>query len=123
VSPPDAGPDMAVTSPPAPVSPTAATAGDAAPQLTIERLRLRAAGLDDGAARHLARLVGEGLAPSLHLPAGTTAIETLRIEVPGQAGEAPAVLARRIVDAIGRALARDRAPAGARVLGGEEVAP
>ncbi len=94
-----------------------------ADRLTIERLRLRAAGLDEGAARHLARLVGEALAPSLQLPAGTTAIQTLRVEVAAPAGEAPELLSRRIVDAIGRALGRDRAPAGAGVLGGEEVAP
>ncbi|HLH27465.1 MAG TPA: hypothetical protein VKW77_01040 [Acidimicrobiales bacterium] len=97
--------------------------GNAAVRLTIDRLRLRAAGLDEGAARHLARLVGEALAPSLQLPPGSTAIETLRVEVPAQAGESPALLSQRIVDAIGRALARDRAAVGARVLGSEEVAP
>jgi hypothetical protein len=104
----------------APVSPAT---GDAGPLLTIERLRLRAGGLNEGAARHLATLVGEALAPSLQLPAGTTAIETLRVEVAAHAGEGPELLSRRIVDAIGRALARDRAPTGARVLGAEEVAP
>jgi len=67
--------------------------------------------------------VGVGLAPSLQLPAGSTAIETLRVEVAAHAGEGPELLSRRIVDAIGRALTRDRAPAGARVLGAEEVAP
>jgi hypothetical protein len=97
--------------------------GDAAHRLTIDRLTLRAAGLDEGAARHLATLVGEALAPSLQLPVGSTAIETLRVEVAAHTGEAPELLSRRIVDAIGRALARDRAPAGARVLGSEEVAP
>jgi hypothetical protein len=97
--------------------------GDAPRRLTIDRLRLRVAGLDEGAARHLASLVGEGLAPSLQLPPGSTTIETLRIELGAHTGEAPGLLSRRIVDAIGRALARDRAPAGARVLGTEEVAP
>ena len=34
------------------------------------------------------------------------------------------MLSRRIIDAVGRALARDRAPAGAAgTLGDEEVAP
>jgi hypothetical protein len=98
-------------------------AGDAAPRLTIERLRLRAAGLDEGAARHLATLVGEALAPSLQLPTGSTAIDAIHVEMVAHAGEGPELLSRRIVDAIGRALARDRAPVGARVLGGEEVAP
>jgi hypothetical protein len=97
--------------------------GDAAGRLTIDRLRLHAAGLDEGAARHLATLVGEALAPSLQLPVGSTAIGTLRVEVAAHTAEAPELLSRRIVDAIGRALARDRAPAGVRVLGSEEVAP
>jgi hypothetical protein len=106
---------------PAPVNPPAA--GGAGPRLTIERLRLRGAGLDEGAARHLATLVGEALAPSLQLPAGATVIDTLRIEVAAHTAQSPEMLSRRIVDAIGRTLARDRAPAGARVVGGEEVAP
>jgi hypothetical protein len=100
---------------PAPIRPPA--------RLTIERLRLRAAGLDEGAARHLATLVGQALAASLRLPVGTTVIDTLRVEMPAQAGQSPELLSQRIVEAIGRALARDRAPVGARVLGGEEVAP
>ncbi len=83
------------------------------PQLTIERLRLRASGLDDGAARQLARRVAEGLAASLQLPTGMTALEALRVEVTASAGVAPDMLSRRITDAVGRALARDRAPAGA----------
>jgi hypothetical protein len=98
-------------------------AGAAGPRLTIERLRLRAAGLDEGAARHLATLVGEALAPSLQLPVGSTAIQTLNLEVAAHDGDDPEMLSRRIVEAIGRALARDRAPTGAGVLGAEEVAP
>jgi hypothetical protein len=94
------------------------------PQLTIERLRLRASGLDEGAARQLARCVAEGLAASLQLPPGVAALEALRVEVTARAGEAPDMLSRRIIDAVGRALARDRAPAGAGgTLGDEEVAP
>lgn len=106
---------------PAPVGPPAA--GDAGPRLTIDRLRLRAAGLDEGAAKHLATLVGQALAPPLQLPAGSTAIDTIHVELAAHAGQGPELLSRRIVDAIGRALARDRAPVGARVLGAEEVAP
>jgi hypothetical protein len=79
----------------------------ASPRLTIDRLRLRATGLDDGAARQLATLVGQGLAPSLRLPTGTTAIDTLRIEVAAHTGEAPEALSRRIIDAVVHALAAD----------------
>jgi hypothetical protein len=99
------------------------TTGDRAPRLSVERLRLRAAGLDEGAARHLATLVGEALAPALALPVGSTVIQTLHVEVAAHDGEDPPMLSARIVEAIGRALARDRAPAGAGVLGAEEVAP
>lgn len=97
--------------------------GDTGPRLTIDRLRLRAAGLDEGAARHLATLVGEALAPALRLPVGSSTIQTLRVEVAGHDGDDLQILSRRIVEAIGRALARDRAPAGATVPGAEEVAP
>ena len=38
-------------------------AGAAEPAVHIDRLALRVAGLDEGAARTLARLVAEGLAP------------------------------------------------------------
>jgi hypothetical protein len=81
------------------------------PELTIDRLRLRANGIDEGAARHLATLVGRGLVPSLLLSTGTVAIDTLRVEVTAHPGEAPEALSLRIVDAVSRALA------------GEEVAP
>lgn len=97
--------------------------GGDGPRLTIERLRMRAAGLDEGAARQLATLVGQGLAPSLALPVGTTALDTLRIEVAAHTGDDVALLSRRIIDAIGRALARDRAPIGARAPATEEGAP
>jgi hypothetical protein len=105
---------------PAPGAPPPADAG---PQLTIERLRLRAGGLDEGAAQHLAALVGQALAPSLRLPVGSTAIQTLHLQVAAHDGDDAQMLSARIVEAIGRALARDRAPAGAGVLGAEEVAP
>ncbi|MDQ1752048.1 MAG: hypothetical protein QOE71_3104 [Pseudonocardiales bacterium] len=81
--------------------------GAAGPRLTIDRLRLRATGLDDGAARRLATLVGQGLAPSLQLSTDTAAIDTLRIEVTANAGETPEALSRRIIDAVGRALAAE----------------
>lgn len=106
-----------------PVPANRPSTGDGAPRLTIERLRLRAAGLDEGAARHLATLVGEGLAPSLALPVGASSIHTLDVEVAAHPGDSVELLSRRIIEAIGRALARDRAPVGARVSGTEEVAP
>jgi hypothetical protein len=96
-----------------------AAADAAGPRLTIDRLRLRAAGLDEGAARRLATLVGQGLAPSLQLPTGTAAVDTLRIEVTARTGESPEALSQRIAEMIGRALPGDLDPA----LGGEEVAP
>jgi hypothetical protein len=92
---------------PAPVGPGAA--GDAAPRLTINRLRLRAAGLDEEAARRLATLVGEGLGPALRLPPDRTAIDTLKVKVASPVGEGPERLSKRIVDAIGRALAEEGA--------------
>ncbi|CAM5737499.1 hypothetical protein MAUB1S_02894 [Mycolicibacterium aubagnense] len=76
-------------------------------RLTIDRLRLRANGLDEGAARRLATLVGQGLAPSLQLTTGSMAIDALRIELPTQPGESPEALSRRIIDAIGKTLASD----------------
>jgi hypothetical protein len=81
-----------------------ATPTGAASQLTIDRLRLRANGLDEGAARRLATLVGEGLAPSLQLPTATAAIDTLRIELASKPGENPEALSQRIIDAVSRAL-------------------
>ena len=68
--------------------------------------------------------MAEGLAASLQLPPGVTALEALRVEVTSGPDDTPDMLSRRIVDAVGRALARDRAPAGAAgTPGQEEVAP
>jgi hypothetical protein len=47
------------------------------------------------------------LAPSLQLSTDTAAIDTLRIEVTANAGETPEALSRRIIDAVGRALAAE----------------
>jgi hypothetical protein len=79
----------------------------------IDRLALRVAGIDEDAARALARLVAEGLAPGMLRPAGIAGLDSLRVEVPaaGQP-ETPDVLAQRIVDEIGRVLARDRVSGG-----------
>jgi hypothetical protein len=80
----------------------------------IDRLALRAAGLDEGAARLLARLVAEGLTPGLLRPAGLAGMDSLRVEVQASPADQdqPDLLARRIVDEIGRVLARDRVSGG-----------
>ncbi|MGP0028313.1 MAG: hypothetical protein ACLPKE_33905 [Streptosporangiaceae bacterium] len=89
-------------------------AGTQAGDVHIERLALRVAGLDEDAARALARLVAEGLAPGVLRPAGLAGLGSLQIGVRARAGDQgrPDLLARRIVDEIGRALARDRVSGG-----------
>jgi glycine cleavage system aminomethyltransferase T len=79
----------------------------------VGRLALRVAGLDEDAARALARLVAEGLAPGVLRPAGIAGLDSLRVEVEAAAGaDTPDLLARRIVGEIGRVLARDRVAGG-----------
>ncbi|MGO9779931.1 MAG: hypothetical protein ACLPQY_09225 [Streptosporangiaceae bacterium] len=89
-------------------------AGAQAGDVHIDRLALRVAGLDEDAARVLARLVAEGLAPGVLRPAGLAGLDSLQIGVRARAGDQgrPDLLARRIVDEIGRALARDRVSGG-----------
>jgi hypothetical protein len=91
-------------------APGADRAGDA----HIDRLVLRVAGLDEDAARALARLVAEGLAPGMLRSAGTAGLDSLRLEVTAAAADqgVPDLLARRIVGEIGRVLARDRVSGG-----------
>ena len=88
----------------------AGPAGD----VRLGRLALRAAGLDEDAARLLGRLVAEGLAPGLLRAAGLAGLDSLHVEVQASAADQgePDLLARRIVDEIGRALARDRVSGG-----------
>jgi hypothetical protein len=81
-------------------------------QLSVDRFRLHVQGLDEGAARHLAEMVAQGLGPGLILPVGLAALETLEVEVRAKHGEGTESLSRRIVDAIGRALAAEPSPAG-----------
>ncbi len=87
-----------------------APAGD----VHIGRLALRVAGLDEDAARALARLVAEGLAPGTLRSAGLAGLESLQVEVKASITDQgrPDLLARRIVDEIGRVLARDRVSGG-----------
>ncbi len=79
----------------------------------LERLSLRVAGLDEVGAVVLARLVAERLAPGLLRAPGVAGLDSLSIELPadGAAGATPDQLAGRIVDQIGRVLARDWAGA------------
>jgi hypothetical protein len=97
------------------VSPVAGGSGgrDAGPasDVHIDRLALRVAGLDEDAARALARLVAEGLAPGVLRSAGLAGLDSLRVTVTtGDADQGqPELLARRIGDEIGWVLARDRA--------------
>jgi hypothetical protein len=88
-------------------------------EVHVERLSLRVAGLDEDAARVLSRLVAEGLAPVLGRASAGTGLDHLQVEVPAEPGSAgiagagggasPEELAARIVERIGRVLARDRA--------------
>lgn len=89
-------------------------AGGAAGDVHIDRLVLRVAGLDEDAARSLARLVAERLAAGLLRPPGTAGLDSLRVDVTtgvADQGE-PDLLARRIADEVGRVLARDRLSGG-----------
>jgi hypothetical protein len=71
-------------------------------------------GLDEDGARVLGRLVAEGLAPGILRPAGIAGLDSLPVEVQADAVDQgkPDLLARRIVDEIGRVLARDRVSGG-----------
>jgi hypothetical protein len=89
-------------------------------EVHVDRLRLRVAGLDEGAAEVLARLVAEGLVPVLGRASAGVGLDHLRVEVHASEGgarhkgvattaEAPDQLAARIVERVGRVLAGDRA--------------
>ncbi len=78
----------------------------AGPELTIERLRLRAAGLDDAAARTFARLVAARLTPGLLRPAGGAGAGDVHVQVAARGGDTPEQLAERTAAAIAAALAR-----------------
>jgi len=82
-------------------------------EIRVDRMALRVAGLDEDAARALARLVAEGLAPGLLRATGTAGLDALRVEVQADTRhDTPELLARRIVDEVGRVLARDRVSGG-----------
>jgi hypothetical protein len=92
----------------------AADPGGAGPAVHIDRLDFRVTGLDEAAARTLARLVAEGLAPDLVWSAANAGLDHLRIEVTAGAADQghPELLARRITSELGRALAHGRGPGG-----------
>jgi hypothetical protein len=75
----------------------------------VQRLTLTVSGLDEEASRTLARLVAAGLAPALTRADVGTGLDHLRVDVDGSSASTVDELAARIVDRIGRALARDRA--------------
>jgi hypothetical protein len=87
------------------MSPAASSRGTGG-DVHIDRLALRVSGLDEGAARALARLVAERLAAGLLRPAGAAGLDSLTIEVtPGDTDRAgPDALARHIADQVRRAL-------------------
>jgi hypothetical protein len=85
---------------------------DAGPSVSVERLRLRATGLDEGAARVLARLVAEKLAGDLHLSPGRASIASLTIDVPGKTRERPEATAERIAAAIRQRVAIETGGSG-----------
>lgn len=88
-------------------------------EVRVERLSLRVSGLDEDAARALSRLVAEGLAPVLGRASAGIGLDHLQVEVPAESGPPGVVgagagtsteeLAARIVERVGRVLARDRA--------------
>ena len=77
-------------------------------EVHVGRLALRVAGLEEGAARTLARLVAEKLAATLSPSAGAARLDSLRAEVRLSAGDEnkPDILAQQIADQVSRALAR-----------------
>jgi hypothetical protein len=87
------------------MSPAASNPGTGG-DVHIDRLTLRVSGLDEGAARALARLVAERLTAGLLRPAGAAGLDSLKVEVkPGDSDRAePEALARHIADQVRRAL-------------------
>lgn len=93
------------------MSPAAGRPADRGPEMRVGRLALRVAGLDEGEARTLGRLVAEGLASGLPGTAGGD-LGRVRIQLtadPAEQGR-PELLARRIVDEFSRTLMRGQVP-------------
>jgi hypothetical protein len=81
------------------------------PEVYIDRLALRVTGLDEAAARALARLVAEGLAPGLPELAGSS-LGRVRLQVTAGAAEyeSPELLARLIAGELSRVLGPGQDP-------------
>jgi hypothetical protein len=87
------------------------------PDIRIDRLALRVTGLDEDAARTLARLVAQELPPGLTGPAAVRLaagqhLGRVRIQVTADAAEQgqPDLLARRIAGELARTLAHGQGP-------------
>lgn len=93
------------------MNPAAGRPADPGPEVHVDRLALRVAGLDENAARTLARLIAEGLVPGLPELTGGN-LGRVRVQVTADAAEAgrPELLARRIADELSRVLGRGRDP-------------
>jgi hypothetical protein len=87
------------------MKPAAARPSGPGPEVRIDRLALRVAGLDEAAAQALARLVAEGLAPGPPELAGSRP-GRVRIQVTAGAAEHanPELLARLIAGELNRVL-------------------
>jgi hypothetical protein len=77
---------------------------DTTSELRVERLLLRAQGLDERAGRRLARLIAENLAGDLQVGTGSAAQADLSVEVAARSGEAIDETAWRVARAIRQAL-------------------
>jgi len=75
----------------------------------VDRLSIRVAGLDEDAARELARLVALGLAADVVRTAPSAGLDHLSVSVT-TADTKPDVLARRIVVGLWRAMEREVIP-------------
>jgi hypothetical protein len=76
------------------------------PQRTarIDRLRLRAAGLDEDAGRRLAQLVAQHLVPVLSTAPGAAALERLVVDVQQRPGDSVDTTAQRVAVGVADAL-------------------
>lgn len=75
--------------------------------VNVNRLSLVVSGLDEDCARALARLVAEGLAPSLTRAAAGTGLDHLSVEIDTHHDADPKHLAERVVTQVDLALLRE----------------
>jgi hypothetical protein len=67
-------------------------------EIEIERISIRVPGLDGDTARRFARLVAEGLVPSLQLGPREGSLERLRVELARRPSEDADALAARLAE-------------------------